>query len=382
MPIWLIQADKLPFVTVDTQPGPLAWDVGEFYKARLQHTFLHIANTAIVAHSKGTLRDLALHGWKATPCAQASGAALCVRGDATLDFFDVAQSTVPYVYSAELERAYVPPVCASSAEGRLQTSTTTTYSVSVCDLVQGHMHFVLEDRLGTATMWFKQDPTALWQVLLLAVTAIYAVTMLSLHLCELVQKEEPAALKPATKYALAAAHSVLAVVLVANCATHHSMLVTDEEVLLCYLLYAFVLVDVCFVVLRRTTPYRSNDDRSKQVNGMLVFLLLVTLRLNSSFQNVFVIVLTMLFGVRMWCKVLQTAYLNMHRTLNLSAVPPNLSVTMDVAVFYLLLTIALAEQGSDELETQLLISMVLVTSFNVGLLLAVVVQLRTSPQNW
>jgi len=381
MPIWVIQADKLPFVTVDTQPGPLPWDVGVFYKARLQHTFLHIANTAIVAHSKGTLRDLARQGWKATTCAQASGAALCVR-DASLDFFDAAGSTVPYVYSAELERAYMPPVCASSTEGRLQTSTTTTYSVSVCDLVQGHMHFVLEDRLGTATMWFKQDPTALWQVVLLAVTAIYAVTMLSLHLCELVQNEEPVALKPTTKYALAAAHAVLAVVLVANCATHHSMLVTDEEVQLCYLLYAFVVVDVCFVVLRRTTTYRSNDDKSKQVNGMLVFLLLVTLRLNSSFQNVFVIVLTMLFGVRMWCKVLQTAYLNMHRTLNIAVVPPNLSVSIDVVVFYLLLTIALAEQGNAELEAQLLVSMVLVTSFNVGLLLAVVVQLRTSPQNW
>ena len=160
------------------------------------------------------------------------------------------------------------------------------------------------------------------------------------------------------------------------------MLVTDEEVLLCYLLYVFVFVDVCFVVLRRMTPYRSNDDRSKQVNGMLVFLLLVTLRLNSSFQNVFVVVLTMLFGMRMWSKLLQTAYLNMHRWLDVSAVPPNLSVSMDVVVFYFLLTIALVEQGDTELETQLLISTALVTSFNVGLLLAVVVQLRTSPQNW
>ena len=380
MPMWLIQADKLPFVTVDTMQGPLEWDVGIFYKARLQHTFLHIANTAIVAHNKGTLRDLTAHGWKSTTCAPAS-TALCMH-DETLDFFDMSQSTIPYEHTRELSSTYMPPVCTSSTFGRLQTSSTKTYSVSVCDLVHGHVHYVLKSRMGEATMLFKQDATELWQVALLAVTAIYAVTMLSLHLCELVQTEKPEALSPRTKYALAGIHSVAAVLLVATCATHHSMLVTEEEVLLCYCLYVFVLADVCFVVLRRTTSYRSNDDSSKQVNGMLVFLLLVTVRLNSSFQNVFVVVLTMLFGVRMWCKVVQTAYVNMHRKRSVLAVTPNLSVSLDVVVFYLLLTIALAEQGETDVDTQLLLSTVLVTSFNVGLLLAVVIQLRTCSQNW
>jgi len=379
MPTWLIQAEKVPFVTINTLAGPLQWDVGLFHKARLQHKYLHIANTAIVAHRRGTLRDLGTHDWKSVSC-EPSTSALC-QHDATLDFFDMRQSTIPYVHTSELTRKYMAPVCTSSNFGRLQTSSTKTYSVSVCDLVRGHVHFVLETHMGQTAMFFKQDTTTVWQVVLLAVTAIYAVTMLSLHLCELVQHEKPDVVKTNTKYALALTHAVLAVGLILTCFSHHNFLVTEEEVLLCYLLYVFVLADTCFIFLRRTTTYRANDDSSKQVNGMVAFLLLVTLRLHSSFQNIFIVVLTMLFGVRMWCKVLQTAYVNMHRNLS-TALLPNLSVALDVVVFYFLVTIALSEQGNTEFETQLLLSTVIVTSFNVGLLLAVVIQLRKTPQSW
>lgn len=379
MPTWLLQAEKVPFVTINTLQGPLEWDVGLFHKARLQHKFLHIANTAIVAHKRGTLRDLTTQGWKSVTCVP-STSALC-RHDDTLDFFDMRQSTIPYVHTAELTHTYMAPVCTSSNFGRVQTSSTLTYSVSVCDLVTGHVHFVLETHMGYTTMFFKQDMTDVWQVVLLAVTAIYAVTMLSLHLCELVQNEKPDMTNTYTKYALALTHSVLAVALILTCSSHHSFMVTEEEVLLSYCLYVFVLADTCFILLRRMTNYRSNDDSSKQVNGMVGFLLLVTLRLHSSFQNIFIVVLTMLFGVRMWCKVVQTAYVNMHRNLS-TAVLPNLSVALDVVVFYFLLTIALSEQSDTEFETQVLLSTVIVISFNVGLLLAVVIQIRKTPQSW
>ena len=50
-------------------------------------------------------------------------------------------------------------------------------------------------------MLFKQDETVLWQVFLLAVTAIYAVTMLSVHVCELVNPDEPVVATQRSKFA-------------------------------------------------------------------------------------------------------------------------------------------------------------------------------------
>jgi hypothetical protein len=92
----------------------------------------------------------------------------------------------------------------------VQTSSTRTYTASVCDLVHGHVHFVLLRAKGATTMLFKQDETALWQVMLLAATAIYAVTMLSVHVCELVHPDEPAVTSQHSKYAKLAAHAACA----------------------------------------------------------------------------------------------------------------------------------------------------------------------------
>jgi hypothetical protein len=340
-------------------------------------------SNAIVTEKHGKPRDLRhpSNGWKSVTCAPGR-IALC-RHDETLDFFDTNHTTIPYAHTQELTHKYMPPVCTSSTFGREQTSATRTYTVSVCDLVHGHMHFVLRTELGRPTMLFKQDDTALWQVLLLAVITIYTVTMLSVHVCELVHPDESAAASQRSKYVHLLTHAVLAVALVATCATHHSFLVTEEDVFLSCCLYAFVLADLLFAAVRRTTVFKANDDSSRQVNGMLAFLLLVTSRLSSAFQNVFVIVLTILFDVRTCSKIVQTAYANLTwHAGSLVAVLPNLSVCLDVAVFYLLLSMALPQQSETEFETSLLLCTVLFSSFDIGMLLGVVLQLRESPQNW
>lgn len=381
MPMWLVQTDSLPFLTISSAQGPLEWDVGLFYRARLQSASLHLANNAIVASKRGASRDLQhpSNGWKSVTCAPAR-TALC-RHDETLDFFDTNHSTFPYVHTPELSRTYMPPVCTSSTFGRLQTSSTRTYTASVCDLVHGHVHFVLLRSKGATTMLFKQDETALWQVMLLAATAIYAVTMLSVHVCELVHPDEPAVTSQRSKYAKLAAHAGFTAALVAMCATHHSFLVTDEDVLLASWLYVFVCADLLFTALRSTTGQKFNDDSSHQVNGMIAILILVSLRLSSSFQNVFVVLLTIIFGVRTCSKLVQTAFENMKRDLTVDAVTRNLSVSFDVVVFYLLLSIAVPEECDNEFEARLLLSTVIFSAFNIGLLIAAAVQLR-KPQNW
>jgi hypothetical protein len=381
MPMWLIKTDQFPFLTVNGAQGPLAWDVGLFYRARLRYATLHLANNALVAAKKGTPRDLrhASNGWKSVTC-NATHSALC-RHDDTLDFFDTTHSTIPYVHTQDLSRAYLPPVCTASKFGRLQTSSTRTYTVSVCDLVHGHVHFVLRSANGLPTMLFKQDETALWQIFLLAATAIYAVTMLSVHVCELVSPDESAVATQRSKTAQLAAHAAFTVALVVMCVSHHSFLLTEEDVLLSLWLYGFVLADLVFTALRITTGLRANDDKSHQVNGMLVLLILVSLRLSSSFQNVFIVVLTVLFGVRTCSKLVQTAYGNTGRGVSTKTVLRNLSVSFDLVVSYLLLSIALPAQCENQFEADLLLCTVMFSSFNIGLLLAAAVQLR-NPQNW
>lgn len=382
MPMWIIQNEKLPFITINSVDDPLRWDVGLMYKVRLQNTFMHIASNGIVASQRATLRDLddASIGWKTAACA-GTRTELC-RHDDSLVFFDMKESLIPYEHTSELSRKYMPPVCSSSLFGRLQTSATQTYSVSVCDIVHGNMHFVLAITDSHSRMLFKQDSTSGWHVIFLALTAIYAVTMLCIHASELIQSTPKTVRETYTsnkrrERLMLAAHVVLAIVLVEMCVSHFSFLVTEEDVELASCLCVFVFLDIAFVVLHRTTEYRANDDNGKQVNGMVIFLLLITMRLNSSFQNVFVVSLTILFGIRMWCKILQTAYVNVHRNASFSALIPNLSVSLDAIVFYFIVKIALSEQCENEFETQLTIATVLFVSFNVGLLLAVRIQMQT-----
>ena len=116
-------------------------------------------------------------------------------------------------------------------------------------------------------------------------------------------------------------------------------------------------------------------------DGMIAILILVSLRLSSSFQNVFVVLLTIIFGVRTCSKLVQTAFENMKRSWTVNAVTRNLSVSFDVVVFYLLLSIAVPEQCDNAFEASLLISTVIFSAFNIGLLIAAAVQLRNH-QNW
>jgi hypothetical protein len=77
----------------------------------------------------------------------------------------------------------------------------------------------------------------------------------------------------------------------------------------------------------------------------------------------------------------QTAFENMTRGWIVDSVTRNLSVSFDVVVFYLLLSIAVPEQADNEFEASLLISTVIFSAFNIGLLIAAAVQLRNH-QNW
>jgi len=381
MPMWIIQNEKLPFITINSVDSPLRWDVGLMYKVRLQNTFMHIAANGIVASQRATLRDLhdPSNGWKTAACA-GTRTELC-RHDDSLVFFDMNQSSIPYEHTSELSQKYMPPVCSSSLFGRLQTSGTRTYSVSVCDIVHGSMHFVLAMADGHSRMLFKHDPTSIWQVIFLALTAIYAVTMLCIHASELIQSvpskaRETHSSNKRRERLMLAVHVALAIMLVEMCVSHFSFLVTEEDVTLTSCLCVYVFLDIVFAVLHRMTEYRANDDNGKQVNGMIIFLLLITMRLNSSFQNVFVVSLTILFGIRMWSKVLQTAYVNIHRNMSFSSLIPNLSASLDAIVFYFIVSIALSEQCENKLETQLIIATVVFVSLNVGLLMAVRIQMK------
>jgi hypothetical protein len=35
MPMCLVQTERLPFLTINTAPGPLEWDVGLFHRAHM-----------------------------------------------------------------------------------------------------------------------------------------------------------------------------------------------------------------------------------------------------------------------------------------------------------------------------------------------------------
>lgn len=387
MSLYNVQDAQAPFMLLQGT-GALPWDSGVLLGYRLRSAAMQISASALQLYAEG-----ALHfgpSWRSFECVP-STSALCastqtgvaLMGRDATNAVSTPLDVQALLPRSELLRAFGGSVCTSERTGRV-AGEGEVYTVSMCDLVEGALRFVVVHAENRA-YWIR-DPTGVGETVLLSCIALYAATSLAQNLTSLVAPPKPVVAdatkdhatpvgpdaKPAAAW-LAWINLLVCVacvgILIGMCEAHREFFVSGHDTALYGVLVAFLVVDVALLFVKETGPRDGGRNFGHQVGLSTVMLLLCTLRLHNTFNTPFAGVLLGLFGARAACKLLQHirgCFVRRPRVVNL------VSVLVDLGVWCSLLAHGLAQSGGvhDDLAAAANVATALVLGLGMSVLIA------------
>jgi hypothetical protein len=118
------------------------------------------------------------------------------------------------------------------------------------------------------------------------------------------------------------------------------------------------------------TLYFDPKEELKQVNVMVVLLIMCCLRLYHTFQNVFHVLFVVMFAIRTWCKVVLVMLVNSSRASSTGQLfNCNLSIAYDVVTLYLIL-LCLNRTTESAFDSQVMNGSILLIGIPLGAAIA------------
>jgi len=350
MPFFLLQPDSKPFVRLNGDYLALPWNTGLFLDIRLRASHVILTSNAISYFRNDKLNDLLAAGWQAFTCTH-SDDSLCLHS-AELDFFNAELVQEPYVYTEPLQRQYAVGRDICQRNSARTAVNSSRYTVSMCDLIDTRGQFVLLEQAEQRMIFFKADSTSLPEYAMLAIVCLYAVATLANHAILLIKaakapekaQGEAEVKSPlsrfiptcVTKYMqVSVLHVGLSLYLAAAVLLDMPHIATRSEAWLALYLVLYILWDCVFCVGKLCYNFK---EELKQINVVVVLLILCCLRLFHTFQNVFHLLLTVLFSIRTWCKVVLVMLINAKAFQQpMKLLECNVSLMYDVVTLYVVL---------------------------------------------
>ena len=380
MPFLLLQFESKPFVVLNGLNSPLPWNAGLLLNIRLRTSHVLLTSNAITYFRHDRLNDLSANGWNSLSCVQNDNS-LCLHSP-ELDLFNSKTVQKPYIYPDSVTQQYplVNDVCLKNSGSLIVNSSM--YTVSMCDLIDARAQFVLVEQPDKRCMFYKADYTSLAEYACLACVCLYAVATLARHAVLLVKADEvhnsdtkvanpmiqfiPNALRKYCQVCIL--HVGLSLFLVVSVLLDLSNIATQSEYLLVWYLNVYVLWDCVFCVWKMIGTQK---EELKQINVMVVLLMMCCLRLYHTFQNVFHELLVVMFAIRTWCKLLIVLLINANPAEPAQTLfAYNLWVLYDVVTLYLLL-LCLNHTTEDDFHSRMVNSSILLIAMQLGGVVAI-----------
>jgi len=397
MSVFNVQDGLAPFMQLQGTGGVLPWDSGVLLAYRLRTTALQVSASTLQLYADGALRFGP--SWRSFACATTTSA-LCVSQQTGVAIMGTAPVTTPRDVAALVARSQLltefgGAVCTSDRTGRV-AGGSDVYTVSMCDLVEGALRFVLVYADDGGRVYWIRDRTGVGETVLISGIALYAATSLAQNLTSLVVPKPttvsvpvPAVPVPVATVSAATVSAATAAwlrllnllicvvcvgVLVWMCEAHLEFLVSAHDVALYRVLIVFLAVDVVLLLMKETGPRDSGRNFGHQVGLSTVVLLLCTLRLHNTFNTPFLQALVGLFGTRAACKLLQHAHDGIVRG-RVASRANLVSVLVDLGVWCCLLAFGLAQ--SSGVHENLAIAVNVATALLLGLGMSVLIAERS-----
>jgi hypothetical protein len=387
MPFALLQSNAKPFVLLTDLRSPLSWNKGFFLTTRLRASHVLVTSHSIAYFTNDAVNDLSSRGWETFSCVQ-SDDSLC-RHSEHLDFFNSKTVQEPYIYDSVLKRDYAVGMDVCTKNSGRQLVNASLYTVSMCDLIDARAQFVLVEHKDKRNIFYRSDSTSLVEYALLGIACFYAVATLAKHAVMLIKVDENTE-KNTTKdgvtkvfivqvlqkyIRISLLHIAVSVYVVVLVVTDMQSVATRSELYLAWYFVVYVSWDCVYCVYRL---WSHAQDQLKQINFMVVLLMLCCLRLYHTFQNVFHMVFTVIFSIRTCCKVVlvMAGNADSHESTR-KMVMNNVSVMYDVVTLYLTL-LCMNHTKDNVFYSQLDNSSVLLVGVSLGSIVALMHRCRRS----
>lgn len=298
MPFITIRNNAFPNLVFGDATQVMPWDHGTIYSLRLKSTFLRITQRGLQYSMSSTAPIMANGIWKSASCTPThDGLCATSKSDGGMVWFPDTKVDIPDNFALIPENSYLVDfangtACTSSSTGRSVTMFDERYEVSLCDLLDSNLDVVYIDE----NIYWRQDKTELWLYLLISVVSIYLVSCVSENIVASVNNNSNSDIGH-QKYSIYL--TLLLIFYVIYAENTVSLLLTKEDIDLCLHLVIYVVVQG--IVLQFKAPHELYGSRISLLTACIA---LLTLRVHYSFDNPYMIVLSIMFGTRSFFKFL------------------------------------------------------------------------------
>ena len=337
MPSLPIDKQNFPWLSSISRV-PLQWSNGQTYELLLTSMYVRITNSGIqwcVMCNEPVLNASTApflhfvsgtHGWQNFSCLPTKDS-FCTSHNVTL-FPNIA------VHVPISDHPLVNTTCNSQTGNRNIDLLTNHYDMSLCDLVDRNLEFVFD--VHSNLVYWRHNSKPLWWDLCLTVSSLFFFTRVCEHLSLLVHGKR-------RNFSVLIVLSIICmlllcrVLLAAGVLSQH--LVTHEELTLNLVLefycYVYIIAELCsytnicnYRKKQHEIPdrvqekeaaqqlARKNKQEDKDVStlGSLVAVqLILTAQLSNTYENPFIGILTLIFGMRVFLKFMRFMVVHIKR---------------------------------------------------------------------
>ena len=354
----------------------LPWEEGSLLAYRMKSNAMQMTATSLQYYADDTLR--ALESWNVFNCTP-TVRALCASADTNVVLMGTSPVIVPHDLSGPMAvshflRTFDGSVCNAQDTGRL-LGRSDVYTVSMCDLTERMLHFVVRDTEAGMLVYWKAESTPVAENVILALVALYASVNIANNTIYLISATNAQRSLQSTGVYHVLIIMTVSFTLFVVCQSHADYYVSSHDYSLYVVLVTFLALEVFLLCMKLSQTSRKVgklQDRfhfGYNINISAVILLLVTLRLHNTFDSPFFGVLFAVFGIRTACKLLQQLDDHCrahHLWVNV------LSVVVDLFVWSSLIVYGLAI--ADDVYAQLAISANVMVGLMLGFFMGVLIE--------
>lgn len=360
MPFIPIRSDLYPQLrSVGSPQTPLQWHYGPLFTTRLTSDFLRVSKYNIqwysINHKVSDMRN-----WNVMPC-YAVMDSLCEVSDVDTNMllFPTTEVDIPLDFRhLKLPASYVVNnlTCNSATSNRQLSFNDTRYEISLCDLVDGALEFVLD--LNSERVYWRQNTMNSGWLIFLTLTSLFFFTKVCEHSVDLINGR---------RAEFSHTTSTVPLLTVAWFAFEtfrgRSFLLSAEEFNLQLLLIAYVIFKTARPLIARSrlvlgrrnrastqidenVPLLANEphavsilDDNVAVGALIATQLVLTANMHFTYDTPFLSILVFFFGSRSFLKFINQVHIHMHKPLPIAAMRTFL-LSFDTVIFVALLDIA------------------------------------------
>lgn len=296
MPFMTINTEAFPFLVFGDASAKMPWHHGTIYSLRLRSTYLRFTERGMqysTSRSPPLMRDSLWQHDACMPCPDG----LCAFGapQGSMVWFPTTAVDIPDDFSIIPGNRYLDgfgnaSACSSAKTGRAVSMFDQRYEVSLCDLLDSSLDVVFD----RGTVYWRQDTTGTWVYMTISVLSIYLVSCVSDNIVAMMHGR----LQNNQRQQIYIVYCTLVLIayLLFGQATYGLLLTVEDRDLTAHL---FV-----YVVAQTAAQHTdANDDmHGSRISLLTACIALLTLRVHYSFDNPYMLVLCVLFGVRSYYK--------------------------------------------------------------------------------